>query len=104
MPKLTATVGSKKFRLHRFKDGDDRSYGIQEQSATNKKVWNTVDTFGIVYYGSPRPFGYLGMSFATAGLAFDEFIKRETKSQANQGANQHEEARTNTPESSSSTA
>jgi hypothetical protein len=44
------------------------------------------------------------MKFVTAGLAFDEFIKRETKSQANQGANQHEEARTNTPESSSSTA
>lgn len=81
MPKLTATVGDKKFRLF-CHDKDNRDYSIQEQSSRNKNVWNTIDTFGISYYKTPRPFGYLGMSFATAGMAFNEFIEREKRSQA----------------------
>lgn len=79
MPILTSTIGDKKFRLQCF-DKTERSYSIQEQSKTNKKVWNTVDTFGIVYPKSNRPFGYLGYSFATAGLAFEHFITKEKES------------------------
>ena len=79
MPQLTAQIGSEKYRLKKY---DTDSYDIQQNI---NGVWNTVDTFGKVYgYGgrSSRPWGYLGYSFSTAGLAFKLFVER-TKKQIN---------------------
>jgi hypothetical protein len=71
MPRLQTTIGQKSYRLHKF---NDESYDIQELI---NGVWNTIDTFGKVYYGSPRPYAYAGYSFATPGLVFQHFIKHQ---------------------------
>lgn len=73
MPRLTATVGNDRYRLRKYSDD---GYDIQQRI---NGMWNTVDTFGKVYYGTPRPWAYMGYSFATPGLAFEHFRKIKRK-------------------------
>ena len=73
MPKLVAKIANQKYRLQKVKCCDD-SYDIQQEI---NGVWNTVDSFGKVYYGSSRPYAFMGYSFATPGVAFKHFLKKQ---------------------------
>ena len=73
MPRLTANIENKRYRLKKY---NDESYDIQQLI---NGVWNTIDNFGKIYYGSQRPWGYCGYSFSSPGLAFDHFVKLTNK-------------------------